>query len=126
MYIAVGFGEDDGSKITTYAHLDVTDAFNLMTWSPRPELPAAKWTIFRAEDTDILRQFLRERNSNLGLRDPLLSHTCFFSASMLRDLASRYLVHPFIILQRVGDIVFIPAGCVHQVIFLLHRYRGPS
>lgn len=107
-------GRDD-TYGTTKLHLDVTDALNNMVWSADPSSPAALWHIFPADSIDTLRMFLRETIPGMQYRDPVHAQSIYLSQAMLTELASRYNVHAWTVYQRVGDVVFIPAGCAHQV-----------
>jgi len=75
----------------------------------------ALWHIFLRRDADLLRQFLRDKyDTTLEGDDPIHAHRYYLTKPLLRELAERYKVVPFEIHQRVGDAVFIPAGCPHQ------------
>ena len=114
MYIAMGFDLDEDTYGTTKLHLDVTDAVNMMVWSPDRSDVAAIWHIFPASSADSIRSLLRKTYPNLGSRDPIHSQCCYLSENLLARLASDG-VRVWTIKQRVGDVVFIPAGCPHQV-----------
>ena len=119
LYIAMGArGNTNG---TTKLHLDVTCAINLMMWSEdlTSTRPGAEWQIFPADSVDSLRSFLREEFSLSADEDPVHQQHYYISHAMLTRLRERYGVSPWTIYQYYGDIVFIPAGCPHQVCFLL-------
>ena len=106
---------------TTKLHLDVTCAINLMMWSEdtTSRRPGAEWQIFPADSVDVLRSFLRTEFSLSLDEDPIHQQRYYLSHSMLTRLRQRYGVSPWTIYQYYGDVVFIPAGCPHQVSFLL-------
>ena len=115
MYIAMGTKPESGG--TTKLHLDVTDAVNLMVWSALGDAPAATWHIFPRADAlklsnavDVLKG--REPANNTRL---IHSHSVYLSPDDLHWLHSRYNIRPWVVEQRAGDMVFIPAGCPHQV-----------
>ena len=106
---------------TTKLHLDVTCAINVMMWSQdmTSRRPGAEWQIFPADSISSLRSFLREEFSLSGDDDPIHQQCYYISHAMLARLRERYGVAPWTIYQYYGDVVFIPAGCPHQVSFLL-------
>ena len=114
MYIACG-GEANAEKGTTNLHEDVADAVNFVTWTFNPQLMAAIWHIFpRGSDTQI-RMYLQERRPELRGLDPLQAQLVYLTDADLEELAQKYKVAPWIVHQRAGDMLFIPAGCAHQV-----------
>ena len=112
MYIALAAKSDRG---TTNLHLDVTDAVNMMPWGKANEEACATWDIFPRESALQLREFLRLEYEVPMTIDPIHSQSIYLSDAALERLASETGVRPWRILQRVGDAVFIPAGCPHQV-----------
>ncbi|VDB91674.1 unnamed protein product [Peniophora sp. CBMAI 1063] len=120
MYNAFATFETAGSKGSTRLHMDVADAVNIMLWSKRPpedpstEPPCAAWDIFRAEDADRLRELMREKFADAGDSDPIHSQKYYLDEDIRREFAERG-VWSHRIYQRVGEAVFIPAGCAHQV-----------
>ncbi len=114
MYNATADHDRNGS---TALHIDVTSAVNILTYSrpsaSQPNSSGAMWHIFLAKDTPALRDYLRGRNPG-GPHDPIHAQQTYVTKAMLSELASRNL-KPFVIEQQVGDAVFIPAGCAHQV-----------
>ena len=105
---------------TTKLHLDVTCAINLMMWSEdmTSRQPGAEWQIFPADSVETLRTFLREEFSLPSDEDPIHQQRYYISHVMLERLRMRHGVSPWTIYQYYGDIVFIPAGCPHQVSLL--------
>ncbi|KDQ50644.1 hypothetical protein JAAARDRAFT_141671, partial [Jaapia argillacea MUCL 33604] len=47
--------------------------------------------------------------------DPIHSHNIYLTPDLLHQMWETYLVRPFQIYQCLGDAIFIPAGCAHQV-----------
>ena len=127
LYIAMGAkGVTNG---TTKLHLDVTCAINIMMWSEdtTSQRPGAEWQIFSADSVENLRNFLREEFSLSADEDPIHQQHYYLSHAMLTRLRERHGVSPWTIYQYYGDVVFIPAGCHHQVSFLVvysHRTRS--
>ena len=117
MYNADGSMQDDQHHGSTKLHMDITDALNLMVWAaklPDGSPGYAIWHIFPAAISDILRQFLREEGfTDLG--DLIHLQMVYVTPIMLKRLFAKHRVKPYVICQRPGDAVFIPAGCAHQV-----------
>ncbi|PWN48857.1 hypothetical protein IE53DRAFT_388938 [Violaceomyces palustris] len=124
MYNAFPSVEAPGGKGSTRLHMDMADAVNIMLYAAPPQVDGlpeehkpgvAAWDIFRAEDADKLRQFLR---TELNLRykdDPIHTHKHFIDSEMRIKLFKKYGVKSWRIYQKAGEAVFIPAGCAHQV-----------
>ena len=64
MYNAMASSQEAGSKGSTRLHMDMADALNVMLYSSSCEDGSegyAVWDLFRAEDSDKIRSFLRKR-----------------------------------------------------------------
>lgn len=100
--------------------MDMADAVNIMLYAAKRQDGSdgyAAWNIFRAEDADLIRQFLQEEfpddpPTNL---DPIHSQVHFLDTSLRHRLWKKTGVLSWRIHQRPGEAVFIPAGCAHQV-----------
>lgn len=114
MYLATADLDETGS---TAVHLDVTSAVNILAYAHSATVgtPGALWHIFPAEETPRLRQYLREK---LKLQatdgDPIHAQRTYLTRSMRAELSERQIRY-FEIKQKVGQAIFIPAGCAHQV-----------
>ncbi|SPO29414.1 uncharacterized protein UTRI_04860_B [Ustilago trichophora] len=125
MYNAWPASEGVRGQGTTRLHMDIADAVNIMLYAAPPtgdDVPeehkpgVAAWDIFRAEDADTLRAFLREEHAKLNLKDdPIHIQRFFISAPQRVKLYRKYGVKSWRIYQKAGEAVFIPAGCAHQV-----------
>ena len=115
MYIATRDLDERGS---TPLHLDATSAVNLLVHSSAgdSQVPGALWHIFRPEDSDPIRQYLRERGLYAPDEDPIHARQTYLTLTMRHELAERK-ISGYEIRQRPGDAIFIPAGCAHQVRF---------
>lgn len=125
MYNAWPASEAVRGQGTTRLHMDIADAVNIMLYAAplagedvaeehRPGVAA--WDIFRAEDADTLRAFLREEHAKLNFQDdPIHIQRFFISAPQRVKLYRKYGVKSWRIYQKAGEAVFIPAGCAHQV-----------
>jgi hypothetical protein len=117
MYNAHGITQHKNYHGSTNLHMDLTDAINAMVWAAQKEgKPGyALWHIFLAVDAPILRKFLKEDLGFTGPGDSIHSQTIYLTPGNLEHLALKYNIRPYTILQYPGDVVFIPAGCAHQV-----------
>jgi lysine-specific demethylase 3 len=100
----------------------------------------AIWDLFRAEDSDKIREFLRKKFApgsvavkngqqqqtqaekaaalqiqTIAVHDPIHSQHFYLDVELRRQLWDEYEVKSYRIYQRPGEGVFIPAGCAHQV-----------
>jgi lysine-specific demethylase 3 len=98
--------------------MDMADALNIMTYAsltPEGEPGSAAWDLFRAEDSDKIRQFLRKRFKGSFLHDPIHSQQFYLDCALRKELFETLGVKSHRVYQRPGEAVFIPAGCAHQV-----------
>nr|CAG8496853.1 11716_t:CDS:2 [Entrophospora candida]CAG8518889.1 11710_t:CDS:2 [Entrophospora candida] len=122
------YGSEDGLKGvgTTRLHLDVTDAVNLMTYAPgiHERLPdeqlkpaAAVWDLYHVNDLPKIRKFLHGYTNKIGLRidDPIHDQCYYLNETLKEMLLQEQGVKGWRIYQNPGDMIFIPAGCAHQV-----------
>ena len=114
MYIAYSSIEDGQHDGSTKLHIDITDAINIMVWSSPTSQQSdyALWRIFPQAASAAIWEYSR---SHAGPGHPIHSQTMYFTESMLVELKALYGVQPFTIKQRVGEAIYIPAGCAHQV-----------
>jgi lysine-specific demethylase 3 len=117
--------------------MDMADALNVMLYTSKCEDGTegyAVWDLFRAEDSDKLRGFLRRKfgqpqnGSGLGAingggggsgvpiaHDPIHGQQFYLDVELRQALFEECGVRSYRHYQRPGDGVFIPAGCAHQV-----------
>lgn len=118
MYNSMASTQKAGSKGSTRLHMDMADAINIMTYaSPCPDgtLGCAAWDLFRAEDSDRLRSFLRKRFGGGSIQDPIHTQQHYLDEVLRKELYDNWGVKSYRVYQRPGEAVFIPAGCAHQV-----------
>ena len=117
MYVATRDINENGS---TPLHLDVTSAVNILVHSsaPDPQTPGALWHIYQPEDSLRIRTYLREYllrdGQPMDVEDPILARQTYLTRSMRSELEAMG-IFAFEIYQKLGEAVFIPAGCSHQV-----------
>ncbi|KAJ3110613.1 hypothetical protein HDU96_006420 [Phlyctochytrium bullatum] len=121
------YGSTDSGKSacgTTPLHLDMADAVNFMVYAStpadsnhKPRRPAALWDIFPRSALPKVREFVGEilRERGMPFDDPIHDQTFFMTTDMYERLHREKGVKVWRILQCVGDAVFVPAGCIHQV-----------
>ncbi|KAJ7029090.1 Clavaminate synthase-like protein [Mycena alexandri] len=122
MYNAHGnpAGTGRGSQGSTKLHMDMADALNIMTYAgpqknERAGAGCAAWDIFRAADSDTLRGFLRKKFPQYSDVDPIHSQGVYIDDELRMELYQETQVVSYRVYQKVGEGVFIPAGCAHQV-----------
>lgn len=118
MYNANGSFMTAGSKGSTRLHMDMADALNVMTYAAPTAGGApgsAVWDLFRAEDSDKIREFLRQRFQGQFANDPIHGQTIYLDEELRHALWEEHGVKSWRFYQKPGDAVFIPAGCAHQV-----------
>ncbi|XP_071498541.1 uncharacterized protein [Diadema antillarum] len=84
------------------------------------ERPGAIWHLFRAADTNKIRQFLIKLSKEQGEEvpadhDPIHDQSWYLDNALLDRLYKEYGVQGWAIAQCWGDAIFIPAGAPHQV-----------
>jgi len=118
MYNAMASFESAGSKGSTRLHMDMADALNVMTFAsltPDGKPGTAAWDLFRAEDSEKIRQFLRKKFKGSFQHDPIHAQLFYLDTALRHELWKEYGVKSYRIYQKPGEAVFIPAGCAHQV-----------
>ncbi|OAX39131.1 Clavaminate synthase-like protein [Rhizopogon vinicolor AM-OR11-026] len=118
MYNAMSSFESAGSKGSTRIHMDMADAVNIMTYaSPSPDGKpgCAVWDLFRAQDAEKLRHFLKKKFKGAFQHDPIHSQQFYLDSQLRKELYDTVGIKSYRVYQKPGEAIFIPAGCAHQV-----------
>ncbi|KAF6146071.1 hypothetical protein GIB67_033430 [Kingdonia uniflora] len=88
------------------------------------KIGSAVWDIFRREDVPKLKEYLQRHYTEFrhikeapvnSVSHPIHDHTLYLDAKHKKQLKEEFDVEPWTFEQDLGDAVFIPAGCPHQV-----------
>ncbi|GAA5958554.1 hypothetical protein JCM3765_006672 [Sporobolomyces pararoseus] len=129
--------DTEGGQGSTKLHMgslqhkphDAADAVNVLLWaSPGPHQTQgfAIWDLYRAEDADKIREFLYEliaerdyggdvERARMDQDDPIHTQRFFLDQKLRKELWEKKGVKSWRIHQKPSQVVFVPAGCAHQV-----------
>ncbi|KAJ4905535.1 Transcription factor jumonji (jmjC) domain-containing protein [Raphanus sativus] len=84
----------------------------------------AVWDIFRREDVPKLIEYLKRHKHEFrhfynkpveSVIHPIHDHSIFLNEKQKKQLKEEFDIEPWTFVQHLGEAVFIPAGCPHQV-----------
>lgn len=93
-------------------------------FSARKSYGGAVWDIFRREDVPKLIEYMKKHQeefhhiNNVPVKSvihPIHDQTFYLSEKHKKQLKEEYGIEPWSFEQQLGEAVFIPAGCPHQV-----------
>ncbi|KAG8362690.1 hypothetical protein BUALT_BualtUnG0050400 [Buddleja alternifolia] len=114
---ASGTGEEDQKE-------DCTSVSEIKLESFEDPKGGALWDIFRRQDIPKLEEYVRKHlkefrhiycNQLSQVVHPIHDQTVYLTMEHKRRLKEEYGIEPWTFVQKLGDAVFIPAGCPHQV-----------
>ncbi|TFY75292.1 hypothetical protein EWM64_g8720 [Hericium alpestre] len=118
MYNAMATFETEGAFGSTRLHMDMADAVNVMLHAeacPDGRPGMAAWDLFRAEDSETIRAFLRRKFPAQSIDvDPIHAQQVYLDSTLRQELYETTGVKSHRVYQRPGEAIFIPAGCAHQ------------
>ncbi|KAL4560201.1 hypothetical protein LXL04_032350 [Taraxacum kok-saghyz] len=131
----IGYGNS-----VTKLHYDRSDTVNVLTHTNSPILTSIKienakikmveenhgalWDIFRRQDIHKLEKYLMSHSNDLLHNDchliekivhPIHDRIFYLNMEHKRKLKEEFGIEPWTFKQKLGDAVFIPAGCPYQV-----------
>jgi lysine-specific demethylase 3 len=99
----------------TRLHKDVADAVNLMAYACKDR--EAIWHVFRQQDFEGITDWMKIQFKCQG--HPIHWQKYYLTDEDLDDLSLTKGIRPYVIKQWSGSMVFIPAGCAHEVCHIL-------
>ncbi|KZS87087.1 hypothetical protein SISNIDRAFT_391001, partial [Sistotremastrum niveocremeum HHB9708] len=112
MYNAFASLDGPGSNGSTRLHTDMADAVEVMTYATDS---SNSLDLFRREDLDKIRRFLREEFDLDAIEDSIHKQRFYLDSELREKLYQRHNVSSFRVYRQPGKAIFIPAGCAHQV-----------
>ncbi|XP_076911787.1 lysine-specific demethylase JMJ26-like [Bidens hawaiensis] len=111
------------TKIVKQKHGDEHEAL-VCEAGPQRNEGGAEWDIFKRQDVPKLEEYIRNHSAEFKRTDrlpveqifhPIHDQTFYLNIEHKRKLKEEFGIEPWTFKQKLGDVVFIPAGCPYQV-----------
>ncbi|KAL5724685.1 hypothetical protein ACHQM5_007912 [Ranunculus cassubicifolius] len=119
-----GDGTEDNAMMEASGLQKTPEVFDSKLQIPQTDDGGALWDIFRKQDVPQLMEYLKKhfkefRHINCSpvekVVHPIHDQIFYLTLEHKKNLKEEFGVEPWTFVQKLGEAVFIPAGCPHQV-----------